>query len=125
MASQNLPVCVVEDNNSIRKLFCALLNKGGFATVEFANGQTALDWLQTNEAQLVIVDILLPDINGTEILQSVRRLKHGEKMPLVAITGFAHANDREKYLNMGFNDYIAKPINVPTFVEQVKQIINK
>jgi CheY-like chemotaxis protein len=124
MDNVNLPICVVEDNNSIRKLFCTLLNKGGFQTVEFSLGLSALEWLKTNKALLVITDILLPDINGSEILHAIREIKDGDKIPFIAITGFAQLNDRDKFIELGFNDYIPKPINVPTFVQQVKQIIN-
>lgn len=116
-------VCVIEDNHSIRMLYSILLKKGGFDVVEFEEGEAALEWLEQNNPVLVICDDILPDSTGTEILKKFRNYPHGLEIPVIAITGHAHASDRERYLEHGFDDYIPKPINTATFVEQVRRII--
>lgn len=118
------PICVIEDNTPIRKLFCTLLKKAGFNTVDFADGTNAVNWLRSrNNPHAVIVDILLPDINGTEILKIIRELQDGNAITVIAATGFAHAQDREKFLEMGFDGYIPKPVNISSFVDDIKAII--
>lgn len=116
-------ICVIEDNVPIRKLFCTLLKKSGFETADFGDGTGGLNWLKQNKPDLLIVDILLPDMNGSDIMQTVRELDYGKELPIIAATGFAQANDKEKYLEMGFDSYIAKPINTATFVQDIKIVI--
>jgi CheY-like chemotaxis protein len=125
MSSQEFPICVIEDNKGIRKMFCILLNKAGFKTVEFVDGNSALEWLSSNQAIGILADILLPDMNGTEILTAVRQLKNGDNITVIAVTGFALSSDKDKYLKMGFDGYISKPVDTHTFAEQVKEIMDK
>jgi DNA-binding response OmpR family regulator len=116
-------ICIIEDNVPIRKLFCTLLKKNGFDTADFGDGTSGLNWSRQNKPDLLIVDILLPDMNGSDIMQTVRELDYGNSLPIIAATGFAQANDKEKYLEMGFDSYIAKPINTATFVTDIKTVI--
>ena len=117
-------ICLIEDNNAIRKLIATILKKDGFEIQDFANGKSAIEWLKNNEASCVIIDILLPDINGTEILPVVRAIDAYKDTPLVALTGFAQSSDKNKYLEMGFDDYFSKPINTANFGAEVKRIIS-
>lgn len=123
--STEMPICVIEDNTPIRKLFCTILKKAGFSTVDFADGKSALEWLDQNKPLAVIVDILLPDMNGTELHDQFRAKDHGKDVPMVAATGFAKSNDREKYLEMGFDAYIPKPVNTNTFADEIKTVIDE
>ncbi len=123
MSTENNPICLIEDNKAIRKMFGILLNKTGYQIQEFEDGKTAVEWINNNTAKCIIVDILLPDMNGTEIMSVIRKLPGGDKIPIIAVTGFAHPSDREKYLAMGFDDYISKPVDTTTFANLVKQII--
>lgn len=116
-------ICVIEDSTPIRKLFCTLLRKSGYETYDFEDGISSVEWLKVNSVDIVIMDILLPDINGTELLKSVRAIAGYEKTPIIAITGFATANDKEKYLSMGFDSYMSKPVNTATFVKDVNEIL--
>lgn len=122
--SDNRPVCVIEDNKPIRKLFCTLLKKSGFETVDFGDGNSAMDWLKDNVPYGVLVDILLPDLNGGEILEFIRSKEEGDKIPVIAATGFAQSNDRDKFIRQGFDGYIPKPINTGSFVSEVKEIFD-
>ncbi len=125
MAEDNNNICVIEDNQSVRKLFSTVLKKTGYQTIDFNDGNTAMEWLKDNSPACIIVDILLPDINGSEVLNYVRQQEHGDNIPIIAVTGFAKSNDREKYLNQGFDHYIAKPINTLTFADEVVQTIKQ
>jgi DNA-binding response OmpR family regulator len=119
-------ICVIEDNTPIRKLFTTLLKKSGYSTVDFSNGTTALEWLKDNISKVIILDILLPDANGQDILKYIRKQEHGAKATVIAVTGYAQENDKTRFLEIGFDAYIPKPINTSTFVEQVQaSIVNK
>lgn len=122
MPDQSLPIAIVEDNTPIRKLFSTILKKGGFKTLEFEDGNSALAGLRNTPVSTVILDILLPDKNGTDMIDEIRGFQDNDKVPIIAITGFAQAQDREKFLNLGFDAYLSKPINTSTFVEEIKSI---
>lgn len=116
-------ILIIEDNKPIRKLFSTLLKKSGYETADFDNANDTLEWLKNNSPKLIIMDILLPDMNGTELIHEVKKIDHIKDVPVVAVTGFATGNDREKYLNEGFDHYLSKPINTTTFVDEIKSII--
>jgi two-component system CheB/CheR fusion protein len=119
-----LMVCIVEDNAPIRKLFCTMLNKSGIKTADFGDGASAIAWLKNNKAIGLMLDILLPDTNGSELLAKIRNLENHKNTPAIAVTGFAQTHDRERYISQGFGHYISKPINTSTFVAEVKQFLN-
>ena len=117
-------ICIIEDNKPIRKLFSTLLKKANYETIEFADGQSIIEWLGANNMPTAfILDILLPDQSGTDILNIIRQKPNGVSIPIIAVTGFATTNDRQKYIDLGFDYYISKPINTTTFVEEIKQAI--
>jgi len=118
-------ICVIEDNTPIRKLYCTLLKRAGYETVDFEEGKPAIEWLSTNPARAIIMDILLPDMNGTDLYYQVRQIDIHAATPIIAITGFATTQDRQKFVNIGFTGYISKPINTTTFVSDVENIINQ
>ncbi len=117
-------ICIIEDNKPIRKLFSTLLKKANYETIEFADGQSVIEWLGNNNMpSAFILDILLPDQSGIDILNIIRQKPNGVSIPIIAVTGFATANDRQKYIDLGFDYYISKPINTGTFVDEIKQAI--
>ncbi|MCX7880803.1 MAG: response regulator [Ignavibacteria bacterium] len=124
MESKGL-ICIIEDNISIAKLFSTILKKGGFQTIEFNDAVTAIDWLKDNKPDCILTDILLPDINGTELLSKFRVHPHLSNVPVVAITGLAQPGDEENFISQGFDGYFSKPINIVSFVNDVEQIIAK
>lgn len=124
MSNEKL-ICVIEDNTPIRKLYCTLLKRAGYETMDFEEGKPAIEWLASNPVRAIIMDILLPDMNGTELFHQVRQLSLHYTTPIIAITGFAATQDRQKFVNIGFTGYIPKPINTSTFVQDVENIINQ
>jgi len=122
MVNQNAPIAIIEDNPPIRKLFSTVLKKAGFETLEFENAQTALDGLKTQEVSTILLDILLPDKNGTELIDDLRALKNYKEIPIIAVTGFALSSDQQKFMKLGFDGFLAKPINISSFASEIKDI---
>ena len=102
-------LAVVEDNADNRLLLAAILGDR-FDIVEYANGPDALEGFAKSLPDLVLLDISLPGMDGTEILREIRRDGRMRHLPVIALTAHAMAGDRERYLDVGFNDYITKPI---------------
>ncbi|HOW67089.1 MAG TPA: response regulator [Candidatus Paceibacterota bacterium] len=102
-------IAVIEDNPDNRLLVRVIL-ESLYEIIEYEDGFEALTGLQKQRADLVLLDISLPEMDGTEVLQRIRADASLRHLPVIALTAHAMAGDREKYLAQGFNDYVTKPI---------------
>jgi len=102
-------VAVVDDNADNRLIIRTIL-EDQYEIQEFSSGLEAIEGFRTNRPDVVILDISLPEMDGTEILRRIREDSKLCDLPVIALTAHAMVGDREKYLSAGFNDYVAKPI---------------
>ena len=102
-------IAVVEDNPDNRMLVQALL-EDRYEISEYETGVEAVEGLGGNIPDLVLLDISLPEMDGTEVLAWIRQQDELKALPVIALTAHAMAGDRDKYLAAGFNDYVTKPI---------------
>ena len=102
-------IAVVEDNPDNRLLVNAIL-EDSYEISEYETGVEAVEGLAGNPPDLVLLDISLPEMDGTEVLAWIRQQPQFRELPVIALTAHAMAGDREKYLAAGFNDYVTKPI---------------
>ena len=75
------------------------------------NGQEAIETAKTHLPDLILLDILMPDMNGYEVLEQMKGIKELSEIPVIFITGLTHTGDEERGLNLGAVDYITKPFN--------------
>jgi CheY-like chemotaxis protein len=102
-------LALVEDNPDNRLLVRAIL-EDMYELDEFASGPEALAGIKSNPPALVLLDISLPVMDGTEVLRHLREMPELAALPIVALTAHAMAGDRQRYLDMGFSAYVTKPI---------------
>jgi CheY-like chemotaxis protein len=102
-------IAIVEDNPDNRLLVQALL-EDLYDVSEFETGSEAVQGLFEDDPDLILLDISLPDMEGTEVFRWIRDHEHLGEVPVIALTAHAMAGDREKFLAQGFNDYVTKPI---------------
>ena len=102
-------IAVVEDNPDNRMLVQALL-EDRYDISEYETGVEAVAGLPGDIPDLVLLDISLPEMDGTEVLAWIRDQDELKDIPVIALTAHAMAGDRDKYLAAGFNDYVTKPI---------------
>jgi CheY-like chemotaxis protein len=102
-------IAVVEDNPDNRMLVQALL-EDRYEISEYETGVEAVEGLGGNVPDLILLDISLPEMDGTEVLAWIREQDELKDLPVIALTAHAMAGDRDKYLAAGFNDYVTKPI---------------
>ena len=105
-------VALVEDNPDNRLLVQALLD-GHFEVSEYPTGGDALAAFEDVVPDLVLLDISLPGMDGTEVLERLRADERWSGIPVIALTAHAMSGDRERLLRLGFDDYLAKPILDP------------
>jgi CheY-like chemotaxis protein len=105
----NPKVAVVEDNPDNRMLVQALL-EDRYDISEYETGMEAVAGLPGLIPDVVLLDISLPEMDGTEVLAWIRNQDALKHLPVIALTAHAMAGDRDKFLAAGFNDYVTKPI---------------
>jgi two-component system cell cycle response regulator DivK len=102
-------IAVVEDNMDNRLLVQAIL-EDEYDLSEYESGTEVVEGLADNIPDLVLLDISLPGMDGTEVLEWLRAQDALKNLPVIALTAHAMSGDRDKYLEMGFDDYVTKPI---------------
>lgn len=114
-------VLIIEDNQDNMKLISFILEKGGYQTVKATTGKAGIEIALKESLDLVLLDIQLPDMDGTDVLETIRNSEVDEKLPVVAITSYAMSGDRERLLSAGCNGYIEKPINPESILAEIQQ----
>ena len=113
-------VLIVDDNEKNLRLARDVLRAAGFRTVEAATGEEAVAVATEHLPDVVLMDIRLPDIDGTEAAARLRAEPRTAAIPIVALTSSAMKGDREWFLAAGFDGYLEKPINVRELPDQVR-----
>jgi CheY-like chemotaxis protein len=113
-------ILVVDDNPTNLDLMTYLLRAFGHEPTGVADGTAALEAARSGAFALVLTDILMPGIDGYELARRIKNDPSLATMPLVAVTALAMPGDREHIEAMGFNGYIAKPIDPQLFVSVVE-----
>ena len=114
-------VLVVEDNETSMKLFRDVLTATGYRTLEATTGREAVEVATEHVPDLVLMDIQLPDVDGVEALTRLRANDETASIPVLAVTAQAMYGDRERFLAVGFDGYVSKPVNVVQFLALVRQ----
>jgi two-component system cell cycle response regulator DivK len=113
-------ILIVDDNENNRKLARDVLEFAGFDTLEATGGVEGVAFAQEHKPDLVLMDIRMPDLNGTEALKLLKEDSRTAEIPVVALTSSTMRGDEERFLKEGFDGYLAKPIGVREFPDQVR-----
>jgi two-component system, cell cycle response regulator DivK len=116
-------ILVVEDNPLNLKLIRDVLQVAGYDVIEAHTGEEGLHLAREDPPDLVLMDLQLPGIDGTETLRRLRQDSLARKVPVVAVTAFAMAEDRERAALAGFDGYIEKPISVRALPGQIEAFL--
>jgi two-component system, cell cycle response regulator DivK len=116
-------ILLVEDNGANRYLATFLLEGRGFTVVHAANGFEALRQAGIERPDLILMDIQMPEMDGYEAARLLRETPEVAQIPIVAVTSYAMAGDRERALQLGFVGYLEKPISTETFVAEIERFL--
>ncbi len=114
---------VIEDNEDNMVLITRLLEKSGYHVLKAETGYRGIEMTLQKRPDFIILDIQLPDIEGTEVLRKIRSTDIGKNIPVIAVTSYAMSGDREKLLSAGCNEYVEKPIDPEKVIAQIRQVI--
>lgn len=117
-------ILVVEDNPKNLKLVRDVLQFSGYEVIEATSGEDGVRLAAQERPDLILMDLQLPGIDGTEALRQIRENDAGGDVPVVAVTAFAMSEDRERAYAAGFDAYVPKPISVRNLQQQVHDFLN-
>jgi two-component system cell cycle response regulator DivK len=125
MANNNHTILHIEDNFENRILIRRILQYSGYEVLEAENAYEALELLESSTPDMILMDINMPDIDGYSLTRQLKSNIKFRNVPIIAITANVMKGDREKSLLAGCDGFIAKPINVDSFVDQVELFLEK
>ena len=107
------------------ELITFILESNGYQTIKAETGRQGFELTLQERPDFIILDIQLPDILGTEVLRMIRESEVGDSIPIISMTSYAMAGDREKLLAAGCDGYIEKPIDPLSVMDQIKKAIGE
>ena len=116
-------ILVVEDNETNMYLITFILRNNDYEMLEARNGEKGVEIAIKEKPDLVIMDVLLPGIDGLEATKRIRESEADGDIPIVALTSHAMVGDKEKALAAGCTGYIEKPINPDTFMAEIEKYL--
>lgn len=115
----------VEDDNSIRELMLYTLRASGFTAMGFPDGEALLRGLAGEKPQLIMLDIMLPGMDGIEILKLLRSRTDTAKIPVIMATAKGAEYDKVLGLDLGADDYLAKPFGMMEMVSRIRAVLRR
>lgn len=116
-------VLIIEDNARNLKLLKDLVEHLGHRVATASTGGVGLEQAAAAAPDLVLLDILLPDIDGVRVLAGIRALPGLAEVPIIAVSASVMPDEQARILAAGFDDFVAKPISVRPFIERVQQAL--
>jgi CheY-like chemotaxis protein len=116
-------VLIADDNRASRDLIRAILKTVRCDIIEATHGQEALDLMQQERPDLVLLDIDMPGLDGLAVVRKIREDASLADLPVVAVTASAMGGDREKAMAAGFTDYLTKPLRAAILRQHVQHLL--
>lgn len=116
-------ILVVEDDKNLRKLIVTYLKRGHYNTFEAVNGVEALDVLDKNYIDLIVSDLMMPEMDGFELIKELRTSKY--KIPILIVTAKSDIQDKKQGFLLGADDYMVKPINMEEMLLRVQVLLRR
>jgi len=116
-------VLVADDKATGRELVRTVLERSGMEVFEAEDGRKAIEQAQLIFPDLIILDIHMPDLDGFEVVQALRKDARFALTPIIALTASAMMGDKEKAMRLGFTGYITKPIQLSALRQEVQRLL--
>ena len=123
MTTAEARLLVAEDELNIRELLCTSLRFAGFEVFPAANGAEAIEVATTQNVDLAVLDVMLPDFDGFSVTRQLR--DHGKLMPIVFLTARDATEDKVKGLTVGGDDYVTKPFSLEEVVARIRAVLRR
>ena len=116
-------ILVVEDDIALNKLISKVLEKDGHTVISVKDGADALSRLESIYIDMIVTDIMMPNIDGYELVESIRAVN--QSMPVLFVTAKGSFNDKSRGFNIGADDYMVKPIDINELILRVNALLRR
>ena len=123
--AEKAKILYVEDNPDNRNLIRRVLTAEGYTVVEAPQAAQALEKLESEQFDLILMDINMPDMDGYSLTAKIKGIQKYAKIPIIAVTANVMRGDREKSLEAGCDGYIQKPIDIDTLGQQIERFLTR
>jgi adenylate cyclase len=113
-------ILVVDDNLHNVDMLVRRLQRSGYSVAAAYGGREAIDQVDNNDFDLVVLDIMMPEVNGIEVLEHIRKTKNVSELPVIMATAKDQSEDIVEAMKCGANDYVTKPIDFPVLVARIQ-----
>lgn len=118
-------ILIVEDNEKNLKLFNVIVRSLGHESLTATNGEEGIAIAKKESPALILMDIQMPVMDGITAFNILKTDDATKDIPVIALTSYAMAGDKERFLELGFSDYISKPIDKDNFVKTIESVLEK
>lgn len=115
-------ILIVEDESKMREFIGLYLRKEGYKLMEAENGEIALDRFIENKIDLIVLDIMMPKLDGFEVCKKIRE---NSQVPIIILTAIEEESDQVKGYNIGADDYVTKPFKIKILIAKIKRLLEK
>lgn len=123
--SPKLKVLTVEDSANIRRLIAYNLQRAGYEVLQAADGKEAVRVLQQHVPDLIVLDIRMPEMDGFQLLELMRRYPTAAEIPVIMMTALSQPADVDRALHLGVVDYLVKPLDPTLLIAKVKGVLER
>ncbi len=118
-------ILVVDDEPDNLEVVATVLSFFGMTVITATDGMQGLEELKLLTPTLILLDLAMPRMDGWRMFEEIKSIPHLRQVPIVALTAHAMIGDEERILNVGFDGYLSKPVNLPTLLRDIEQAMAK
>lgn len=121
----SISVLLIEDDAAIRDMITFSLRQAGFTCEASKDGESGLEWLKNQQPDMILLDWMLPGIDGIEVIRRLRANEFLAPIPVIMLTAKGESEDMVKGLSVGADDYINKPFSPPELIARIKAVLRR
>ncbi|HDT14912.1 MAG TPA: response regulator transcription factor [Firmicutes bacterium] len=118
-------IAIVDDEEDIRELVAVNLKKAGYKVKEFSNGKSLLKYMEKASPELVILDVMMPEMDGMEVCRVIKNNDINKNIPVILLTAKSDETDKVLGLELGADDYVTKPFSPRELSARVKAVLRR
>jgi putative two-component system response regulator len=120
-----IAVLLVDDDGGNRELVSKILDLCGYESIQASSGAKALQLLAENPVDIILLDIMMPDMDGYEFCRQLKQSKNLAHIPIIMLTALVDEESRQKSFAVGANDFISKPFKMDVLVGKIEELVKK
>ncbi len=121
---QKYSILIIDDNLTLQEILLRQLTRSGYIVKGVGGPRQALEWLEVNKADLIVLDVMLPEMNGYELCKKIRERHTPAQLPIIMLSALGQdVEDRIKGLQSGANDFLAKPYHIDELRARIQMLL--